>query len=507
MSMRVRRLLLEDFRPFPGVDIELDQLNVFIGANNAGKTSILKALRGFQQGIQIGEADVRHGGSGTCRVAIEVEGNASPDTVSRWQLEQQERYRRGKKSIQIGHPNPGGNKVEVVQQEGGRVSGDQLLDTAPMNWIVPFHGARKVDYFDESVSESNLQRSSGDYRYLPAKISSIDRSGHPGQEAFKELCTEILGRPVTVRSSANGLVPAVFVEGGASRPLTEMGHGVTHIAAFLCELVVAENKLFLIEEPENDLHPRALKRLLDVIVDRSTSNQFVVTTHSSIVATHLGAAAKSKLFHVTREHQNFSQSAVQEIPPEPQARIDVLQELGYELADLYMGNGWIIFEESSAERLVRDYLIPWFAPKLGRLNTLAANGAGDLGKRFSALNQLVLFAHLDHAYRKNCWVIADGDEAGSDAIDRLRHKFGTTWGEDRFKTFSRPNLEDYFPTRFGWDADKSDRAKKSELLNQVLEACESDPESVRAEFEVSAAEVIELLQVIEREGSPAPMPA
>ena len=41
-----------------------------------------------------------------------------------------------------------------------------------------------------------------------------------------------------------------------------MGEGVANIVGLLVDLCLAENKLFLIEEPENDIHPKALKGLL-----------------------------------------------------------------------------------------------------------------------------------------------------------------------------------------------------------------------------------------------------
>ena len=49
--MRVTSLQLQNFRSFENMEpIELDQINVLIGANNAGKTSILRALYLIQQG-------------------------------------------------------------------------------------------------------------------------------------------------------------------------------------------------------------------------------------------------------------------------------------------------------------------------------------------------------------------------------------------------------------------------------------------------------------------------
>src|SRR6266446_4256462 len=43
--MRISRLHIENFRSIRSLDVELGETTVFIGANNAGKTAILDAVR------------------------------------------------------------------------------------------------------------------------------------------------------------------------------------------------------------------------------------------------------------------------------------------------------------------------------------------------------------------------------------------------------------------------------------------------------------------------------
>ena len=68
-----------------------------------------------------------------------------------------------------------------------------------------------------------------------------------------------------------------------------MGDGVPNVVGLLADLALTKGKMFLIEEPENDLHPSALKALLELVEDGATHNQIVVSTHSNIVARHLGS--------------------------------------------------------------------------------------------------------------------------------------------------------------------------------------------------------------------------
>jgi predicted ATP-dependent endonuclease of OLD family len=58
---------------------------------------------------------------------------------------------------------------------------------------------------------------------------------------------------------------------------------------------MADGNLFLVEELENDIHPEGLKAILDVIVEKSSSSQFIVSTHSNIVTKYLGSAPGAKV--------------------------------------------------------------------------------------------------------------------------------------------------------------------------------------------------------------------
>lgn len=49
---------------------------------------------------------------------------------------------------------------------------------------------------------------------------------------------------------------------------------------------------------------------------------------------------------------------------DPNEKMKLLEELGYDVFDFDLYKFYLIFEESSAEALVRDFLIPVFCPSL-----------------------------------------------------------------------------------------------------------------------------------------------
>ena len=105
------------------------------------------------------------------------------------------------------------------------------------------------------------------------------------------------------------------------------------------------------------MHPSAVRKICAAIIDASNENQFIISTHSSTVMAALGAAPGAVVLHVTSDGNAPPTSSYRAVD-DSVGRMEILRDLGYELADLGLGEGWLIFEESSAERIVREFLIP-----------------------------------------------------------------------------------------------------------------------------------------------------
>jgi hypothetical protein len=279
------------------------------------------------------------------------------------------------------------------------------------------------------------------------------------------------------------------------------------------ELLVSSGKLFLIEEPETELHPTALRALLKLIVDSTTTNgnQFVISTHSHIVVRFLGSLHNTLINEVRREPGiRPPKSIVRPVGSDARSRIELLGALGYEFSDFELYSGWLILEESSAEAIIREFLLKWFAPKLvGRLCTIAANGAQDVEPRFFEFVRIFTFLHREPAYRDRAWVVCDGDEAGHEVIAKLRDDF-KDWPADTFKNFPAKNFETYYPTAFNEEAARvlaiSDKQRRRDAKKALVESVKvwlrANEESGRKEMQRSAAPVIEVLQEIERRVAP-----
>ena len=71
-----------------------------------------------------------------------------------------------------------------------------------------------------------------------------------------------------------------FVHHGTLKSLNQLSDGTILIIALVTKILCTKNHLFLIEEPENSTHPKALIDLISFIKSFSENTQFIITSHS-----------------------------------------------------------------------------------------------------------------------------------------------------------------------------------------------------------------------------------
>lgn len=492
--MKIKEIQLRNIKCFTKEDIELSaKINVLVGKNNSGKSTVARASLMIQIGYSYSSQDRRAGG-GNSEVKIffsEVDAYFPSDTTGM--------------AFKIT------NAVDkTLLQSGGTSSPAKLLaQREPHNFIYPYLSNRKVESFDETVTTDRTTAVSGDLRNLYAKVDRLSNIGMRAHDYYIEACTQFFGFPITGFDSAGGKKACHSIDDFNRIALDKMGDGVPNILGLLVDLAVADNKLFVIEEPENDIHPEALKALLKLIVDKSKSNQFIITTHSNIVTKYLGAEPGTKIFRVDMELQNNIPTSRTEEVSIPEAKGELLEYLGYEPTDLYLYDGFLFLEESSAEKIIKEYLFHWFAPSLvGKLKTYSAMGKDKIKVRFESFNTLFCYLNQEPVYKNKAWVIIDSGEDEKRIIDDLKHIYGANgWDEAHFQQFKEPDFERYYPAIFKEDVNqvlsmphgKEKQNQKSALLAKVEAWIQENQEAAEDAFKESASEVIDKLETIASE--------
>lgn len=473
--------------------VELGRVTVLIGANNAGKSAFIQALYSFQTGSAAPTDCVRAGSPGFS-VALEV----ADAFDNPWHAEVNAENARVELSF-------GSGRQQVVI-DGSHHTG-QIPQQEPNAYFYPQLAKRKVASYGRNVNASYARTIVPSWHNLVSRLQRLSNPDFPGSHEYRSACEAILGFVVTVFPSEEGQQAGRYIDQYTTIPLEHMGEGVSAVAGLLVDMASAKGRVFLIEEPENDLHPAALKHLLSLFLKAAEHNQIIVTTHSNIVLRYLGSHPDARIVKVASNPADLPPlSRFESVTNTAEERLAVLRELGYELFDYDLYDAWLIFEESSAERIVRQYFVRWYTPSLvGRLRTLSAGGTGNVEPTFADFSRLFLYAHLQPSYSGRAWVLVDGDASGRSVTERLRTQFGDAWDADNFRCLSAASFEHYYPSPFSTEAARAlaiphgrpRQQAKSQLLSDVIAWIEEDEEAAKVAFAESGREIVGLLQEIQ----------
>ncbi len=540
--MRIKSVEIINLKSYKNVTLEFSEnINLLIGANNSGKSTIIRSVLNLQY-HSFFPNDIRSQHS-TAKIKTEISDISQSDNLAflNHQLPNEFESANGFKILWSLHTLDNNqskedylyfnskhreeklphNRVKVTDLKNSEVTLKQFLRFPDredkIGFIYPFLAKRKNEYLDQNSNREQTYKIQEGLRNLPAKVQKISNHSHPKSKEFVECCDNILGFRIGVigvdQSNTNGIEIGIYTTNNHVIPLKSMGDGVANIVGFIVTLLTEDNKLFLIEELENDIHPQALKKLLDLIVSKASKNQFIISTHSHIVLKYLGVVPKSKIFYLewlpftteAGQQINIPTSSVYEIKNDPASRIEILEKLGYEFHDFELYEGYILLEESSAESVIRDFLIPNLFPELyNKLKTISANGVNDLELRVRDFGRLFVFIHTNPMYKNRAWVIADGDTSGKEVIQKLRSTFNR-WPSDHFLNFSKNDFEEYYPKKFRKEVNAALKLKgepkrkaKQELIKKVMTWALKNREEAIQEFNKSAAEVIQVLKQISK---------
>lgn len=131
-------------------------------------------------------------------------------------------------------------------------------------------------------------------------------------------------------------------------PLESFGTGIHQLVLLCSALVIHENSIVCIEEPEIHLHPELQRKFISFL--NKTKNTYYITTHSNIFLDsrfetsvyHVqNDGIKSSIFHATRNEKTFN----------------ILNDLGYQSSDILQANG-VIWVEGPSDR---TYITKWLS--------------------------------------------------------------------------------------------------------------------------------------------------
>jgi AAA15 family ATPase/GTPase len=522
--MWIESVKLKNIRGYKEAEVNLSKcINIIIGDNNSGKSTIIRTIDRLQ-GSNWSANGLLRNGEELCRGEIifrdlDKKNKKGSSPLKVVFLADKERINFYQTSILSSTFIL--DKLKRLPSEKNEFqfppsfkTFDPFEDSEPDN--VLYASYSRTAWVDSQISEDNTHRIRQDLGNLTSRLHKLENGNHPNHKEFKKACRKILGfepGPIPIgKGGGNQFSIGIYTDNTNSIVINYMGQGVSQVLGLLTILFTQKNKIILLEEIENDLHPKVLKQLLDLIQEKSKENQFIISTHSNIVLKSLGSVSDSKIFKtswkmVTSNYQNLPLSDIKEVPSDPWSRMEVLKEMGYDVTDFGLYAGYLLFEESTAELFFKEFLIPEFIPKLyGKIGTYASNGVDEVSSKFKTFLGLFVFIHLSQVYEKKAWAIVDGDEAGLKVIKDLRKTY-VDWSPGNFIALKEPDFEHYYPNCFKDQVLKvlqmpkgmHKQKAKVKLRTEVLDWALQNKEEAKDEFQKSAGEIIEILKRIAKE--------
>lgn len=147
-------------------------------------------------------------------------------------------------------------------------------------------------------------------------------------------------------------------------PLSKMGSGIKTILLVLCIIHIQckyidkkeyKECIFTFEELDNNLHPSMQRRLYDYLYNFAKREECMLflTTHSNIVIDIFGDKEEAQIYHVNKEKNKVSVKTVGNFA----AKKEILMNLGVKASDILQSNG-IIWVEGPSDKI---YLNKWIS--------------------------------------------------------------------------------------------------------------------------------------------------
>lgn len=279
------------------------------------------------------------------------------------------------------------------------------------------------------------------------ELEDIDVRNNEDQGVFELVLHEKLKR--------NGAIEEVRYD------INNVGLGMQSMVLMLSNILLLKPSIVLMDEPEVHMHPALIKEFINYIKALSIDTQFIITTHSVVLMQEAGL---DKLFSLKNEieHRGITISKVED----RNKLLEAVDGLGYPVDTLAytLRPAVFVFTEGPSDK----DLILEFAKKAGlehKLNTFTVGfvAMGGKGNRVKLAN---LIEKLNEEFIDSPLImILDRDETVADKVEDLRQRFFRK-NPKRLHYLSKRQIENYLINKAAITKTVVGKIKSSELLKK-----------------------------------------
>lgn len=466
--MQLESIKIEKFKRIDSIDLPLTDLNILVGSNGSGKSSILQALH--LASCLMRQADrIRTGSTAMVRVA-DLDYLPSDEY---WRLGHgvpwgNRSYSPSSKVFFVFRNGDGTEIAAHLEMRSARNAGISVQGELPESVRPQFRGAET--FFSgfipgisgiPNVEQKNSKRvvlkacSFGDSNvYLRNALDLLS----PEKLIQIETWLEPLLGPIKLKVKFNGStdfdINAEAEINGLSIPLELLGTGFLQLIQIFCYILLFEPKILLIDEPDIHLHPSVQEKLAPSLLEiaRAQGIKILMTTHSPFIVR--GAPAGTNVVWLADGQKNTDDRLIVELA------------LGWGA----FGKKVIVVSEDAKNDFLKKLIRQWpeieravtVLPGRGYQRLLSKEEAIEL--RASLGDKFKVLVHRDRDSLTDDEVIALKDQYDSDGI-RL-------WVTDQ------SDLE----------AEFCDPAFLSSLTGEMIGTCEAWVEEILAQNQVPISE-------------------
>lgn len=268
------------FKDGTEIELEKDDIVIFVGANNVGKSRTLKDIKDdlietSRNKIIINEIEYEEENFNKDSIKNYFENNIYKDEYSNYnlQIEHNNIYNFSEYNFE---------EIEHNSRMFYKVLFTILSTENRLNITSPILYNNVNDRFSLNIME-NLESSEEKIKKLNKfLISNFEKAIDVDQEMIAGTYSKMykIGDENEINATINSTRRIANNKLKSMKYLHEQGDGIRSAVAILASLIVNEHSIFLIDEPEAFLHPPQARLLGSNIVDLSKGKQCFLSTHN-----------------------------------------------------------------------------------------------------------------------------------------------------------------------------------------------------------------------------------